>query len=252
MTRRAGVCRSDVGRRVEGLRLVSHYAPLARRASISCAHADVLTCDVVVNVLPASPPTTSLSCVVARRRRRRRRQSVRRRVRSRPDSRRASSNPRAFARPRRRPRRAPSARCSPFAPLPRFWPSRRLPRVVAPRRARAFPRVAPCSSCCCSARVSAAPRSPRATRSTALSSAFFASSPARRRVRARVAAARTRRRRRPRAARKDSSTPRRRASSRVVATRPSARRERRVASTRAPCERAGARDAARRRFGVAQ
>lgn len=39
----------------------TNHAPLARRASMSCAHVETLTCDVVVNVLPASPPIISLS-----------------------------------------------------------------------------------------------------------------------------------------------------------------------------------------------
>lgn len=39
----------------------TNHAPLARRASMSCAQVETLTCDVVVNVLPASPPIISLS-----------------------------------------------------------------------------------------------------------------------------------------------------------------------------------------------
>ena len=41
--------------------VTANHAPLARRASMSCAQVETLTCDVVVNVFPASPPTISLS-----------------------------------------------------------------------------------------------------------------------------------------------------------------------------------------------
>ena len=41
--------------------VTANHAPLARRASMSCAQVETLTCDVVVNVFPASPPIISLS-----------------------------------------------------------------------------------------------------------------------------------------------------------------------------------------------
>ena len=135
----------------------TNHAPLARRASMSCAHVETLTCDVVVNVLPASPPIISLSYTWSNERtseRTRVSQSVGRFFIL-PKSRHRDSSP-----PRTRsvkkhhiPLERYSHPSSPWLPLS---PVAHPLRVASLRRANASPRVSPCSFYCYSLRFSAA------------------------------------------------------------------------------------------------